>query len=97
MILILININLEVYRVVSENQTEYIYEVTEKQCFLEEKGMRKLYGIRIYHKEKLKFKEESEVDEISDDFEEVRKLCSVLQENDVYPIHLAEIIEDYLS
>ncbi len=78
----------------------YRCEVTESVMILDSGVYAKLYGLYLYNRDPLLAKQRGEysrVDGISPDYDEVLRLRDLIEELDVYPVHLAEIVEDYLS
>ena len=78
----------------------YICEITTKKVSIDETGIITVYGINMYNRNKNLSELENEhccVDDISDDLEKVKRLRGLLIECDVYPVHLKEIVEDFLS
>lgn len=76
----------------------YICEITESKVFIEEVGYTTVYGINMYNRSKevaLLDDEHCLIEDISDDFEKVSRLCRLLIELDVSPLHLKEIAEDF--
>ena len=83
-----------------DNKDTYIYEVTECETFIEETGKITTYGIQIYNSDKTLANQKNEscrVDNISNDHNEILKLKDIMEELELYPIHLRDVIEDYLS
>lgn len=84
----------------SQKNYVYVYELTSRKEYVEDLGEVLLYGIRIYNsipEISLLEGESSRVDGISDNIDEVKNLCKILEEEKVFPVHLIDIIEDYLS
>lgn len=79
------------FRVTNE---EYTYEVIRNVICIEEYGEAKVYGIRIYNEDKSEY---ADVEDISDDFEEIKRLCAILCEENACPVHLMDIAEDFIN
>ena len=78
----------------------YVYEITESETFVEETGKIISYGITIYNsdRELAKHKNEScRVDNISPDHNKILKLKDIMEELELYPIHLRDVVEDFLA
>lgn len=81
-------------------KSTYVCEITENNMFIEETGDVTVYGINMYNRDSSTAKLEGEhcrIDNISDDIEKVRTLCEMIEECDVYPVHLKDVVEDILS
>ena len=67
---------------------------------LENKNVKNKYGIEIvkteYKKENTNI-ESKEVDNITDDFNEINRVINILRNNEVTPIVLEEILEEVLN
>ena len=78
----------------------YIYEITESVDFVEDTGSIKTYGIRIYNADKKiagRKNESCRVDSISPDYPKIAAFKQMLEEFGLYPIHLRDVVEDFLS
>ena len=69
-----------------------IYTLSVSTAIIEEVGAVEVYGIRIMGKYGT-----AEVDDISVDYHYVRRLFDLLVEEELYPEHLLDVVEDYLS
>ncbi len=78
----------------------YIYEITEGEEFVEQIGKIKSYGIMICNSDKNLAKQKNEssrVDNISSDYNKIVDFKKLLEENELYPIHLHDVVEDFLA
>ena len=85
---------------VEKDKSVYVCEITESLFTAEETGTITVYGIKLYNRDPdcAKHKGEyCEINDISDDIEKVKELKELIEELDVYPVHLFDIVEDYLS
>lgn len=85
---------------VNKLNNTYICEVTKTTVSIEDAGDITVYGINMYNSNKELANLPGEyccIEDISDDFEKVKHLCDCLIELNVYPVHLKNIIEDFLS
>lgn len=81
-------------------KSTYICEMTENNMFVEDTGNITVYGINMYNRDSSIAGLDGEhccIEGISDDIEKVRRLCEMIMEYDVYPVHLKDIVEDMLS
>ncbi len=81
-------------------EDRYLCEITRTTMILEDKRWIDLYGLRLYNVIPHKTVQDGEavrVDGITDSLEEIGKLKQLIDELGVYPVHLKEIVEDYLS
>ena len=69
-----------------------IYALVESVIESEDFAPTLVYGIRIMNES-----QKAEVLDISDDFDSVRSLFDLLVEEELYPEHLLDVAEDYLS
>lgn len=69
-----------------------IYGLSETTIRTEEFGMTKMYGIMIKDKDSVAC-----VKDISYSFGFVHELFNMIVEEELYPQHLTEVVEDYLS
>ena len=69
-----------------------IYTLSVSTAIIEEVGNVKVYGIRIMGKYRT-----AEVNDISADYHYVRRLFDLIVEEELYPEHLLDVVEDYLS
>lgn len=82
-----------------EKENKYICEITRKKVFIEDTGNITVYGINMYNRNENLAMLENEhccIDDISEDLKTVEKLVSLLTECDVYPVHLKDIVEDFI-
>ncbi len=87
-------------RVCEIGTLRYRCEITESVMILESGVYAKLYGLYLYNSDPFLARQRGEycrVDGISPDRDEVLRLKELIEELDVYPVHLADIVEDYLS
>ncbi len=78
----------------------YKCDITESWVIVEGGMCVKMYGLHLYNECPFLAKQKGEscrVDNISDEYEEVCALKRVIEEMDVYPVHLKDILEDYFS
>ncbi len=71
---------------------QFTYYLTSSIAVSEDFGTAIVYGISIREKNKI-----SAVEDISDDFEFVRSLFDLIVEEKLYPEHLMDVTEDFLS
>jgi len=71
---------------------EHIYQLLESVISSEDFGMTKVYGISIIGKDK-----KAEITDISDNFNFVNSLFELIAEEELYPEHLNDVVEDFLS
>ena len=69
-----------------------IYTLSVSTAIIEEVGNVKVYGIRIMGKYRT-----AEVNDISADYHYVGRLFDLIVEEELYPEHLLDVVEDYLS
>ncbi len=69
-----------------------IYTLSVSTAIIEETGAVEVYGIRIMGEGRT-----AEVDDISADYHYVRRLFDLIVEEELYPEHLWDVVEDYLS
>ena len=69
-----------------------IYTLSVSTAIIEETGAVEVYGIRIMGEGRT-----AEVDDISVDYHYVRRLFDLIVEEELYPEHLFDVVEDYLS
>lgn len=69
-----------------------IYTLSVSTAIIEEVENVKVYGIRIMGKYRT-----AEVNDISVDYHYVRRLFDLIVEEELYPEHLLDVVEDYLS
>ena len=71
---------------------EYAYILSQSTVMLEDFGEVQVYGISIIGKDS-----KSAVEDISDDFDSVYGLFSLIVEGELCPEHLECVVEDFLS
>ena len=69
-----------------------IYTLSVSTAVTEDFGTVEVYGIRIMGK-----CQTAEVDDISADYHYVKRLFDLIVEEELYPEHLLDVVEDYLS
>ena len=69
-----------------------IYTLSVSTAIIEEVGAVEVYGIRIMGKYRT-----AEVSDISADYHYVGRLFDLIVEEELYPEHLLDVVEDYLS
>ena len=69
-----------------------IYTLSVSTAVTEDFGTVEVYGIRIMGK-----CQTAEIDDISEDYHYVKKLFDLMVEETLYPEHLLDVVEDYLS
>ncbi len=77
----------------------YTYEITKTQEYVEEVGMTEVYGIQISNaNQKLARKkgESCRIDGISPVYREIEQFRALLEEMELYPVHLKDVVEDFL-
>ena len=78
----------------------YIYEITESEEFVEEIGKIMSYGIKICNSDKELAKQKNEccrIDNISPDRDKIIEFKKLVEELELYPIHLPNVVEDFLA
>ena len=78
----------------------YQCDLTESYVVTEEHQVVRVYGLALYNcrPERACLRGEScRVEDISDDREKVLRLKRLIDELRLYPVHLREVVEDYLS
>ena len=78
----------------------YVYEITECEESIEETGRIKTYGIQIYNSDRELARHKNEycrIDNISPDYQKVFALKKLIEKLKLYPVHLPDVIEDFLS
>lgn len=78
-------------RLVHKNE-DYIYTLSESTIHSEDFGAVKVYGISIMGEN-----QKAEVTDISDNFRFVSNLFELIVEEELYPEHLQDVVEDFLS
>lgn len=73
---------------------DYNYEMTECLAYIEDYGNVMVYGIKIYNDDRSEF---NSIEDISDDFEFVDGLCRLMCSENVSPVQLIDIAEDFIS
>ncbi len=79
---------------------QYVCEMTESMTIIESGICIKLYGLVLHNTSPYLSEKEGEycrVDGISEDYQSVLRLKNLIEELEVYPVHLREIVEDFLS
>ena len=71
---------------------EYIYKLFESQGIAEGGEICNFYGISIIGND-----EQAVVENISENYDSVRYLFSLIVEEELYPVHLYDVVDDYLS
>ena len=71
---------------------EHIYQLSESVVNSEDSGMIKVYGISIIGKD-----QKAEITDISDNFHFVSSLFELIADEELYPEHLYDVVEDFLS
>ena len=78
----------------------YIYEITESEEFVEETGKITSYGIHIYNSDRELAKQKNEscrIENISPDRNKIVEFKKLVEELELYPIHLPDAVEDFLA
>ena len=70
----------------------HTYLLSSSTVRSEDNGAVTVYGIEVIGSEG-----RAAVEDISDNFDTVRKLFDMIVEEELYPIHLADVVEDCLS
>lgn len=89
---------MKLYHTVSKST--YIYEITESREKIDGHGITDVYGISIYNRHRElaeKAGEYCRIDGISPDYDRIRQLKELLEEMELFPIHLRDVVEDFLS
>lgn len=84
----------------NQQSSTYVCKIVESTVFIEEMGNVIVYGINMYNSNKELAELDGEhccIEDISEDFEKVERLRKLLVEYDVYPVHLKDIVEDFLA
>ncbi len=69
-----------------------VYTLSASTAIIEEVGAVEVYGIQIRGEGR-----QAEVKDISEDYSYVKKLFDLMVEETLYPEHLLDVVEDYLS
>ncbi len=80
-------------------KNHYKCEITESMVILDSNVCVKMYGLNMYNRNPFLAKQSGEycrIDAISDDLDEVMHIRDLIEEMDVYPVHLKDIIEDMM-
>lgn len=78
----------------------YKCEITESLVILDRNVCAKMYGLIMYNTDPYLARQDGEycrIDAISDELDVVLRIKELVEELDVYPIHLKDIIEDMMS
>lgn len=78
----------------------YRCEITESLTIIESGVCIRLYGLNLYNVCPYRAAvpgESCRIDGITPDYDALLQLKTLIEELDVYPIHLREIVEDFLS
>ncbi len=78
---------------------EYICEIIKNAVFIEDTGFICVYGINMYNSNPVLAKADGEhcrIEGISENLEKVQKLVNRIIKYNIYPIHLKDIVEDFL-
>ena len=78
----------------------YIYEITESEEFVEETGKITSYGIKICNSDRELAKQKNEsccIENISPDRNKIVEFKKLVEELELYPIHLPDAVEDFLA
>ncbi len=81
-------------------EERYICRLTQSYIYIEDYGKVKVYGISLCNSNAQKAMldgEHCEIQDISCDKESVLRLVHLINECNVYPVHLKEIAEDFIS
>lgn len=83
-----------------KNRSEYLYEITKSKKLIEDKGVINVYGIYIHNSDSRLAKNKGEsclIEDISPSLNEVKKLKNLMEELELSPLHLYDVVEDFLS
>ena len=78
----------------------YVYEITKTEEYIDGIGKMEFYGIQIRNADNKLAKQKGEfcrADGISPDYNEIKSLKDLMEKLELYPIHLYDVIEDFLS
>lgn len=78
----------------------YQCDLTETVLITEDLKMIKVYGLSLYNRKPWMASRKGEscrIDDISEDRSKVQYLKELIDELGLYPVHLKEVVEDYLS
>lgn len=78
----------------------YQCDVTETVRLTEDLRVIKVYGLSLYNRKPWlagRSGESCRIDDISEDRCQVQHLKELIDEEGLYPVHLRDVIEDYLS
>ena len=81
-------------------ENTYIYEITESEEFIEETGKIMSYGIKICNSDKELSKQKNEycrIDNISPDRNKIIEFKKLIEDLELYPIYLLDVVEDFLA
>ena len=85
---------------IPELQTNIIYEMTTCKKEIEDVGVVQVYGINVYQEggDNLYADENvCKIEDISSKYEEVAHLMNLLAENHVMPVHILDVVSDYVA
>lgn len=71
---------------------EYTYVLSQSTIVSEDFGAAAVYGISIIGK-----RQTIHIEDVSDDFRSVRHLFNLIVADQLYPEHLHDVVEDFLS
>ena len=81
------------------SKSTYIYEITESRERINGKVI-VTYGISIDNRHRELAEKDGEhcrIDGISPDYEKVKQLKALIEEMELFPVHLHDVVEDFLS
>lgn len=84
----------------NQEENSYICEIIQSEVTIEEIGSITVYGLKLYNRNPDMAKLDGEycaIEDICEDMEAVKHLQKLIQELDVYPVHLYDVVEDFIS
>ena len=78
----------------------YQCDITETRRMTEDRRLVTVYGLSLHHRLPSLARCEGEscrIDDISDDRSKVLRLKELIDEEGLYPVHLKDVVEDFLS
>lgn len=78
----------------------YLYEITKSKILIDEQGIITVYGIRICNTNPKLAEKDGEhclIDDISPNYNQVRRLKELIEEMELFPVHLHDVVEDFLA
>ena len=71
---------------------EFDYHIFSSEVFVEDYGYATTYGMTISGDN-----EYESVEDVTDEFDRIKSFCELLCREKAYPVHLKDLVEDFLS